>query len=222
MPKRKVLKSSDIMRLEAISPTMNVRWIMPCNGTQNMVFISWKPVMRVLSRMDFRTMDSMGLIIIRKWWRQLPVTKWQWMHTSRLKILVFAVHGLTWWLVKVQEVWNGMHGAKVILLPIMWCCRLPACYPVRWITLLELLIFCFYRQRILPVAGNGSIRIKETAVWTRHWRNSLLTGWFCIPLCKWLPIWLNIMRDIRLSSSSAISIRIATNRKHWQENRVNL
>ena len=35
-----LMKSSDIMRLEAISPTMNVRWIMPCNGTQNMVFIS--------------------------------------------------------------------------------------------------------------------------------------------------------------------------------------
>lgn len=73
--KEKELKLSAITRPEGIFPTMSARWIMLCNGTQTTVSMSLRQDMRELSRMVIFITANMGSTTIRKWWKQLPVTK---------------------------------------------------------------------------------------------------------------------------------------------------
>ena len=75
MQRKKELKLSAITRPEGIFPTMSARWIMLCNGTQTTVSMSLRQDMRELSRMVIFITANMGSTTIRKWWKQLPVTK---------------------------------------------------------------------------------------------------------------------------------------------------
>lgn len=71
--------------------------------------------------------------------------------------------------------WNAWK-ARVILLHIMKCCRLPAYWVVRWTILRVLLIFCLHRRKILLNVRSGMIRIRAIVASIQHWPSSWLIG----------------------------------------------